>query len=372
MLMRVDSVELELVYNSFGEPTLEAVINKKYRASSPSGISTGSFESKSLDPRISIRNFKRVKKHLLGNFTQSEFDRVLKRYADKLGSCATTALSLGFFHANFRLRSNKFPNLLGNVLGGGKHCFGAGRQRIQEILVMPKTRNLCRAIEASAGIWLRAREELMKRRALLGLNPEFAWVHKLSDEQALALAREIAETYNAKLGVDIAATHFYRGKFYAYGTRKMKREKQIAYVETLASRFELFYIEDPLEENDFEGFAELKSRLPHVLVCGDDLISSNVARFERALREDAVSAVIIKPNQVGTVSDCLTVIKLAKKSGVVPVVSHRSKETVCDAVVELSLLAPIAKFSIAGIDIEKRNYLLRLWRRVRRPVIVGI
>ena len=141
------------------------------------------------------------------------------------------------------------------------------------------------------------------------------------------------------------------------------------YIEAIASKFELFYIEDPLEENDFEGFAELNSRLSRVLICGEDLISSNPARFERALNENSVSAVIIKPNQIGTVSDCLRIINLAKKNRIIPVVSHRSKETVCDAVAELSLLAPIAKFSIAGIDIEKRNRLLRLWRSAKQPEI---
>ena len=370
--MRVDSVELEVTYNSFGEPTLEAVINKKYRASSPSGISTGSFESKSLDPRVSIRNFKRIKKYLLGKFTQEEFDGVLKRYINALGGSATTALSLSFFHANFKLRSNKFPNFLGNVLGGGKHCFGAGKQCIQEILVMPTSKDLRKSIEISSEIWLRVRNELIKKKALLGLNPEFAWVHKLNDRQALRLAKDVAESYNAKLGIDVAATHFYRRGIYVYNARKLKRKEQIDYIEAIASRFELFYIEDPLEENDFKGFAELNSRLSHVLICGDDLISSNPARFERALNERSVSAVIIKPNQVGTVSDCLRIINLAKKNKIIPVVSHRSKETVCDAVAELSLLAPIAKFSIAGIDIEKRNHLLRLWRNAKRPEIYDV
>ncbi len=348
--MRIKSIDLRVVYNSFGKKTIEAVINSKFRASSPSGTSKSEFEAREIEPEIAIRRFNKIKGLFIGNFTQREFDELLQRYINEIGTAATTALSLAFFSSR-KMKEKRVPYLIGNVMGGGKHSFGLSRQKIQEILVITRNKSIRKQMEISSEIWHEVRKALMKRKALLGLNHEFAWLHKLRDEEALRVAREIASSFNVRLGVDVAADHF----------SGYRREKQVEFIKKLITKFELYYVEDPFRSDDFKSFGKLTHEFgSSCLICGDDLIASRLERLEIALRYNAVNAVIVKPNQVGTITACLDLMKMARENKIEPVVSHRSQETCCAVLAKLAVLANYAKISVCGIDIEKRNELLRL------------
>jgi len=366
-MTEIREIKLRVIFNSFGEETIEAIINDKFFASSSGGISKSSFEAKIISPDKAIKNFNKIKNKFLGDFSQKEFDSLLKKYENKLGSILTTSLSLAFFVMEFDYKYEKryFPKLLVNVLGGGKHSFVNGPE-IQEFLVIPKGRTIREIIKKAIDIWNDVKEELKEKNALFGLNPETAWLSNISNEEALELVSKIAKRYNSSVGIDFAASSIYKNGRYVYRNKELSREEQIDYVLKISKDFKLRYIEDPLCELDGKGFKELKRRT-NSLICGDDIIATNYERLKRF--KDSINAVIIKPNQAGTVTECLEIINFSRKNGIISVVSHRSTKTSCTSEAKLSLLADAAKFSVTGIDSARCNELLRIWDEVKNPKI---
>lgn len=368
-MTRVDSIKLRVIYNSFGEKTVEAIINKKFSASSSGGISKSSKEVKIVTPEIGIKNFERIKKFFLGDFSQEEFDKKLKDNEKLLGGIVTTSLSLAFFSMEFEIEHRKnvryFPNLLVNVLGGGKHSF-LEKPEIQEILIIPKASGMKESIEIAVDIWLEVRDYLKEKKILCGLNPEDAWLANITNEQALEIVENIVKKHRAKIGIDFAASSIFKDGYYIYHDKKLTKEEQIDYVIKLIKDYNLFYVEDPIEENDEDGFKEISKRVK-TLICGDDIIATNLERLKRL--KDIIKAVIIKPNQAGNVSDCLDIIKFSRKRKIFSVVSHRSTKTACTSEAKLATFADIAKFSVAGIDCERCNELLRIWEESKNPRI---
>lgn len=364
------SIDLRIIFNSSGDQTIEAVINDKFSASCAGGTSMSSFESKAIDPKNAIRNFDKIKKSFIGDFDQQSFDSEIKRNQKEMGSILTTAISLAFFEMDFNANSKgNFPNLLGNIIGGGEHSYGRGPE-IQEILTIPKSKTMPEAVETNTMIWKDVKEKLKKLKSLHGLNAEAAWTTDFGNEKALEIVREVADKHHAKLGIDFAASSIFRKGRYFYRDKSLTREKQIGYAESLAKRFDLIYMEDPMEESDFSGFEELQSRLKKTLICGDDLISSDSQRLKKAI--GCIKAVIVKPNQIGTISDCLELMKIANRKGISCAVSHRSKETCCPTIAKLALKAEFAKFGVAGIRTAKLNELIRLWDGAKNPTMAKL
>lgn len=312
-----------------------------------------------LSVKKSIENFEKIKKHFKGNFNQEQFDTLLKSNMKSLGSQITTALSLAFFSKN--KVKEFFPNLLGNVFGGGVHA--GTKMNLQEILVLPKANSIKETIETNVEIWSDIKEELKRRKISFALNHESAWTADLDNERALSIVSNVAEHYNAKIGVDFAASQLYRKGKYVYGKKRISRERQIDYVNDLRKRYKLFYLEDPLHEDDFLGFREISAPL----VCGDDLIASNLDRFWKAMELKSVNAVIVKPNQVGNVTDCLKLIDAAHRNKMVPIVSHRSGETADTAICKLAQFTPLAKLGVTGMGTIKLNELINMWDSVKNP-----
>jgi len=366
-MQEVKDIKLRVLFNSFGGKTIEAVINKRFAASCPGGISKSGYETADIGAEKAIKNFYRIKSTFLGDFTQKEFDLLLKKNMNKLGSTLTTALSLAFFSMDFDISDAKlFPNILGNVLGGGSHS-PLKKPEIQEFLVVPNEKTIFRAIETNFNIWSEVYNILKKQNKLFGLDPESACAVNMTNEDALDLVTEIANKFGAKVGIDFAASSIFQKGKYFYHDKILSRSEQMDYIIELWKTYNLVFIEDPLEENDYSGFRELKNKLKKTLICGDDLIASHLERLKKY--KNSVNSVIVKPNQVGTVTECLDVIKFANKNKIMPVVSHRSKETCCSVLSKLSLYAPLAKLGIAGIRTAKLNELIRLWNDAKKPVI---
>jgi len=371
MVTKIEKIELYHIYDSLGGQTLEAVIDG-HAAACAGGISRSAYEAPIVPVAQALRVFEKSKKELLGTFSQSSFDAKLSKLLPKIGAQATTALSLAFYSASYSNKpkanhNEQFPTLLGNVLGGGAHSPCKTRMKIQEILTIPRTKTLTAAIETNFKIWRAVGEELQKR-GTCGLGFEAAWAADTTDETALEIVSKIAKQNRAVLGVDMAASQFYRKGQYTWSDKMLNRDAHIERVLGLAKRFKLGYIEDPVHEDDFEGFAKILERTKgRTFVCGDDLISTNLDRLKRAIRERAINAVIVKPNQNGTIGGSIAVIEHAKRNGITPVISHRSRETPDTSVCKLALQCTIAKFGVAGIRTVKSNGLLRLWRSSSKP-----
>lgn len=260
----------------------------------------------------------------------------------------------------------RFPFPLGNVIGGGTH---GGATTWQEFLILPyKAKTPEEATQTNYEVWKTVGEELKKNGWLLGRNIENAWTASIDDLKTLDLLSSIAEDFNVKLGIDFAASSFWNGKEYVYKSlkKKLNQEKQIDAIARVAEVYDLYYIEDPLHEDDFTGFAEISSRLHGRLVVGDDLFCTNRERIAKGMPLKSANAAIIKPNQYGTLYQVSKVIRLMRKGSMTPVVSHRSGETEDDWLADLALAwdSPIIKIGNLGPDIPKHSRLAELWNDV--------
>jgi enolase len=233
-------------------------------------------------------------------------------------------------------RSGALPFPLGNTIGGGKHASDLS-PAFQEILVAPLgARNVREAIELNLKVHRAVGRYLSKTLDYpVGKGDEGGWSPALGDAEAMGVVHRVIgdvqdETgRKIRMGVDVAADSLYDpedGGSYHYRTTKktLRRQDQIAYISELRDRYDLFYIEDPLYESDFEGYAELHSALKGTLITGDDLYTTDVGRLERGIAAGSTNGVIMKVNQIGTLWEAQEFSALAKRTGHVVAASHRS------------------------------------------------
>lgn len=361
-------------------------------ASAPSGTSVGNYEANFM-PKPIDRLISEAKKSLLPKIigmeasSQENFDYVLReldgtRNYSRIGGCVSIALSMAYAHAYSKARElplyngmkkgkkYSLPYPLGKCIGGGAHAKHS--TSIQEFLAIPVgAGNLHEAIRAN-----RKMHEIvytaLKDNFLTfgkGLDLEGGWIADITDEDALgimtgAAVHTAAETgVKMRIGIDIAANNIYRNGKYHYGQESKSTERQLDYVLDLVDEYNLFYVEDAFREDDWESFAELTRKAKECLVCGDDLFATSTERLETGINKKACNAIIIKPNQAGTLTQTYDTIRLAKKRNYVPVVSHRSGETEDTTIAHLAVAfsCPIIKIGIVGKEREaKLNELLRI------------
>jgi len=267
------------------------------------------------------------------------------------------------------------PRPQGNVLGGGRHAVGG--TTIQEFMSTAEAPSVGDAVFANARVHRRVRDRLMKDHPgiALGKGDEAAWVAPMEDMQALRLVSEECAAATKETGVlcrpslDVAATEFHKAGTYQYRDRALSRDAQIDFLVSLVEDFSLASLEDPLEEEDFSGFAELTKRVgKQCLIVGDDLFATSTPRLRRGLEEGAANAVLIKPNQCGTVTDTRACVDLAHRGGYKTVMSHRSGETTDDSIAHLAVAFGcwgIKTGAVGGERIAKLNELIRIEEQMR-------
>lgn len=320
---------------------------------------------------------------------QENFDYILKELDgtenySQIGGAVAIALSMAFAHACSKARriplhrvmkrgkKYSLPYPLGKCIGGGAHAKES--TPIQEFLSIPVgAKNLQEAIHANK------RMHTIVYNALKDNFPSFrkkldfegGWVARISDEDALgimtgAAVHTSAETgVRMRIGVDMAASNLYHGGKYHYKEERKSRKDQLRYVLDLIEEYNLFYVEDAFHQDDFESFAELTALARDCLICGDDLFATNKERIKRGVEMGACNAAIIKPNQVGTLTQTYDAIKVANKNDYVPIISHRSGETGDTTIASLAAAfsCPIIKIGIVGKEREaKLNELLNIER----------
>ncbi len=387
--MIIEDVTYRILFDSRGKPTVECeVFAEGYsgRAIAPAGASTGSEEAVVADPFKIDEIEERVSRALIGLdiYDQREIDRALKEEDgtenfSSIGgnfsitasiACAKTAansLQIPLFQYLSGIFSESLPFPLGNVIGGGKHAEGS--TDIQEFLVIPVGAD---SFFEAQYINTRVHSELKKLFKNKGIfcakGDEGAWAAQITDEQAFEILNEAIGNVEdesgvkVRMGIDVAATELFDGEYYVYKGKKRSKEEQIQFIAEMIDRYNLLYVEDPLHENDFEGFAELTSQVK-AMVCGDDLLVTNVKRIQKAIELSSVNTVLIKPNQIGTLSDTADAVFLAKRNGMDVVVSHRSGETEDSALAHLAVAfnATLIKTGVVGGErIAKLNELIRI------------
>jgi len=390
------------IFNDRGEETLEVDITTRSgfgRAGAPAGASKGKAEvvyypEGGVDE--ALEKFRRlIAPELIGMDAseQGHIDRFLHEidgtenfsniggetaYAVSLAVVKAASISVGnplFQHlAGYFVSEMPFP--LGVVLSGGEH--GEGKTPdIQEFLVLPvRATRFIDAARANILFYKRIGVLLSERKAdfVGGRDDEGAWLANVSSEEAFDIISTACDEvcdqmgFECRFGVDIAASTLWNSKAncYDYTREKKKRdtEEQYQYVMELIDKYNLIYVEDPFHEEDFDSFAKLTREVGNkVLVCGDDLFTTNRKRLERGIKAGAANAIIIKVNQVGTVTDAWDTVMMARDARYVRVVSHRSGDTNDTHIAHLAMAfrAPIIKAGIVeGSRIAKINSLIRI------------
>ncbi len=387
-MTKIEDVIVRGIYDSRGNETVEVDIRTKNgfgRAAAPSGASRGSFEARTLPISEAIPKAKEnILPRLIGQDAtgQKDIDALLHdidgtdnfsniggnvAVAISMAVAKAAASSLGIpVYRHLGLGQN-LPYPLGNVIGGGAHA--PGGTDIQEFLVLPiGARSMTDAVFANSLVHKQVKILLNKREILCGKGDEGAWAPKISNEGALSIISEAIEEVSDHVGfkicaaLDVAATELWDGSSYVYSDVHRSREEQIQYIEELIDQYELYYVEDPLHEQDFEGFAKLTSDTS-CLICGDDLFVTNSRRIEQGIEIGAANSVLIKPNQIGTVTDTHKAINIAKSNNYVCIMSHRSGETPDEMIAHLAVAfsTPVIKTGIVGGErIAKLNELIRI------------
>jgi enolase len=361
----IEVIELRTILDSRGNLTVEADIHTTSgfgRSAAPSGASTGSLEAKVKPPKEAVEYaVQNVIPALIGldACDQQGFDEQLRdidgttNFAE-IGANIAVALSLANAKAAsasmgvelFRYLGgafvNEMPLPLGNVIGGGAHA--ANSTEIQEFLVVPgDATDTQEAVLANAAVHRNVRELLAKHGKSCGKGDEGAWAPQIDDALAFELIAEatgiVADEMNISvdMGIDVAASQMWDGEGYKYREKVRNPEDQIAYIAELVDSYNLVYVEDPLHEDDFDAFAELTSQTgDRCLICGDDIFVTQVDRIQQGIEMNAANCVLIKPNQVGTLTDTHEAVQLAQRHGMETVMSHRSGETNDDSIAHLA------------------------------------
>lgn len=391
--LAIEEIKALEVLDSRGNPTVQVeVITEEGTngvAMVPSGASTGSFEAVELRDGDKSRYLgkgvlkaveninKIIAKELEGMnvFEQAEIDKKLieidgTENKGKLGANATLGVSLAVAKAAANslgmslykyiggVNAKTLPVPMMNILNGGKHADNT--VNIQEFMIMPVgAKSFSECLRMSAEIYHTLKKVLKAKGLATGVGDEGGFAPNLSsDEEALKLIVEAISEAGYKpgedvvLALDVASTEMYdeakkigkEGCYYFWKTEELKTEDEmIEYLEDLANKYPIISIEDGLAEEDWAGWRKLTEKLENKLqLVGDDLFVTNIKRLQKGLDNKIANSILIKLNQIGTLTETLDAIELAKKNGYTAVVSHRSGET------EDTTLADVAVATNAG------------------------
>ena len=393
----VTDVRLRRVLDSRGNATVEADVLTEEggfgRAAAPSGASTGEYEAIELPAAEAIAKAREdAVPRLVGEVhagNQREVDAALAA-ADGtddfsgIGANSAVAISMAaakagasvtgaplYQHLGGTFRGNTFPIPLGNIVGGGEHA--ADATDIQEFLAAPVgAPSVSEAIFANAAVHQKVHDILIERDEPCGKGDEGAWAPSIDDAEAFEIVDEATKAvadevgFEIRFGLDVAAAEMYDEDEggYVYSDQVRSTEEQVEYIADLVREYDLKYVEDPLDEDDYEGFAALTEQVgDRTLVCGDDLFVTNTDRLGEGIQQGAANSILIKPNQIGTLSDAFDAIELAVENAYGHVVSHRSGETEDATIAHLAVAtdAPFIKTgAVAGERTAKLNELIRI------------
>ena len=398
------------VIDSRGNPTVEVEIYTESdgfgRAIVPSGASTGEYEAVELRDGDKKRyNGKGVLKAVsnvndiigpeiigMNVFDQAAIDKFMieldgTENKSKLGANAILGVSLAVSKAASDLCGLSLYNYLGgfnakelptpmmNILNGGAHanwCID-----FQEIMIMPvSSKSFKETLRMGAEVFHNLKEILKCKGCNVAVGDEGGYAPKLkSNEEAFELILKAVKNAgyepekDIRIAIDVASSEFYNSETKKYELKSEGKEltsnEMVDYYEYLCNKYPIISIEDGLDENDWEGFRELTDRLgDHVQLVGDDLFVTNTKRLSKGINEGIANAILIKVNQIGTLTETFEAVQMAQKAGYAAVISHRSGETedtiIADIAVSLNA-GQIKTGSMSRTDrIAKYNQLLRI------------
>ena len=392
--MIIEDVAIRRIIDSRGNPTVEAEIRTNSgfgRAAAPAGASTGTHEAVAWPNGDVSKGIQFAEEKLMPGLiggtveNQKSFDKILRETDGtnnfrNMGGNISVAFSLAAAKAAANSKNislyqhvgNKteysLPAPMANVLGGGAHAIGG--TDIQEYLVTSFDKDINTAIEANAMVHKKVGSLLKDKfpNIALGKGDEGAWVAPLGNIEALELVVKAANQIEQETGVeirpglDIAASEFYHNGKYKYKEQTLTAEQQVDFVLGMIEEYNLHSVEDPLDQEDFESWALLTEQTD-ALIIGDDLYVTNTERLKKGIEMNSTNSILIKPNQIGTLTDTINAVELAKQADMATVISHRSGETTDTTIAHLGVAfdSHAIKTGIMGGErIAKLNELVRI------------
>ena len=373
----IDDVNAIQVLDSRGNPTVQVTVRLESgiegMAMVPSGASTGSFEAvelrdgdmqsyNGLSVYKAIENVnKKISKALIGCnvFNQLEIDEKMIKLdgtvnKSKLGANSILGVSLAVARAAANslniplykyiggINGKVMPMPMMNVLNGGKHA--NNNLNIQEFMIVPVGgKNYREIMQMGVEVYKVLKEILKKKNLVTSVGDEGGFAPNLeNDEEAIELLLEainkagFKEKKDFELALDVASTEMHleakkinKEGYYFWKTDEYKtKAEMIDYIVDLVNKYPIYSVEDGLAEEDWKAWKELTKKIGNkVQLVGDDLFVTNPERLMKGVKEEVANAILIKPNQIGTLTETLETIRLAKKNNYKTIISHRSGET---------------------------------------------
>lgn len=392
-MLKINSIKAREILNSKKEPTVEAeveTIDGVFYASVPSGTSCGKYEAVSKPASEAIKNIQQIiaPKLSLSGFSglsaQKKIDETLialdaTEDKSRLGANAILAVSIACCRAGaaacnlplyhyiaqtLEVELQQFQPVLPrpcfNILEGGAHA--NNDLALQEFMVVPECDTFRESLDAGIKIY-HALKKILKKKfgsSEVNIGQEGGLAPSINGtKQALDLLIEAIKEADyekrIKIGLDCAASEFYKVGAYELEGKRRNTQALLEFYQDLTDQYPILFIEDPFAQNDWLGWQKANSSMPaSILIMGDDLTTTNPERIAKAKEKEACTAVVLKPNQIGTVTETLQAAKLAKGFGWQILVSHRAGETGDDFIADLAV-GISAEFIKSGAPVKKER-----------------
>lgn len=401
-MSKIKNVTGREVLDSRGNPTVEVDVILESgilgRAIVPSGASTGEREALELRDggsrymgkgvQKAVENVNTIIKNAvvgMDSLNQKELDEKMieldgTKTKSKLGANAILAVSMANLKAaalyegmplyKYIGNGSQLPIAMMNILNGGAHADNP--LDIQEFMIVPQRDTMSERIRVGAEVFHHLKKILKDKGMVTAVGDEGGFAPNIgSNEEALELIVEAIKDANYKpgedvlLALDIAASELYDNGYYNIEGKKLNISELIAYYEYLVNKYPIWSIEDPVDENDWNGFKLITERLGNkIQIVGDDLFVTNKEYLQKGIDNKCGNAILIKVNQIGTITETLETIELAKKNNYKTIISHRSGETEDTIIAHLAVglnLGEIKTGSMSRTDrICKYNELMRI------------
>lgn len=406
-MTKIKDVYAREILDSRGNPTVEVELTLesgiKEIASVPSGASTGKREAIELRDNDKNRyhgkgvlravyNVNNVLRPLLigkDSLNQKEIDNIMIELdgtynKSNLGANAILGVSLANLKAAAKAKNVELYEYLGeeysmprcmmNILNGGAHA--SNKLDFQEFMIVPSLSEYKENLRMGSEIFNTLKSVLKERNLLCGVGDEGGFAPNINNAtEALELIKEAITKSGYELGkdvyiaLDVAASEFYEDGTYKLEDKDYTKEELVDYYKELVGKYHIISIEDGMAEDDYEGWTLLTKKLPNIQLVGDDLFVTNKDLLQEGIEMGIANAILLKLNQIGTVSETIDTIKLARENNYKTIVSHRSGETedsyIADFAVGLNL-GQIKTGSLSrGERTAKYNRLLRIEEKIK-------
>lgn len=419
-MTKIKSIQAREILDSRGNPTVEVDLTLSDgsfgRSAVPSGASTGSHEAIELrDGDAKRYNGKGVEKAVKNvnatilkafkgkSFDQRSLDEALIKLdgsanKGKLGANAILGVSMAFAHASAKSMKKplyvyfnkiaktknpiQLPVPMMNIINGGQHAENSSD--IQEFMVIPVGfKSFKEALRAGDEIFHALKKILHSKGLATTVGDEGGFAPSLSSNEApfevimeaIAKAGYVAGK-DVCFAIDAAATEFYKeGKYHLKRDNKtLTSDEMVAWYEMLVSKYPIISIEDGLAEDDWAGYKKMTDKLgKKIQIVGDDLFVTNIERLGKGIKEGIANSILIKLNQIGTVSETIDAVNLAKKAGYTSIISHRSGETEDTTIADFAVgtgAGQIKTGSLSRTDrVAKYNQLLRIEEQLDKKAV---